>query len=188
MFINIKNFNYSSVIGEDNISVKSNTAIELVLNPDFSEGSKFGPIIEFPQYDCKAMKEEGKKLYDKCVAIGVKDDYTKEELDLINDFFAFSTLVNLIDPNVSHILHTENLICDMVSPDSPSTIATFTNYYVGFETIIKGMLFKKVIKKGTNLTITLDVASLTQSEAKAFVSYLKKATYDTFNLCLYGSK
>lgn len=187
MFVNFKNFNgnVNTVLG-DSINVSIKNKISLKMNMFCFERNE-APFLEIPMYDGLSLKAEAKKLFRKCLQIGIKDTYSEGEQRFINNFFGFSAAVNFLVPRVYETLKASTGFTNLTDEESPKNVLVYDSYAVGFESVRK--LCCLTTETGLeDKSLSLSVSPLNTEEIKKFISYLNKYTYDTFNISVWGVK
>lgn len=129
-------------------------------------------------FDGNTLNNEGQKMIEKCLEIGVKKKYTEDERKFVNDVFVFTLAVNALVPEVMSKLRASNALGNFMNKGNPMVTLFYENYEMGVDYIMKPCLMSKDISQNF-MKITISCEPMTQQEIKKFISYLSENTLET---------
>lgn len=162
--------------------------IDVNILTDFSGYDKVtqtGVVTKY-LFDFDKLFKNGEEMFNKCIAIGIKDSYTETEQEFISNFFGFSAAISIMDPQMEPLLKAQKSTINLVDRDGPMLSLLYEDYGVGFEDVVKYCNFADD-RTISHRTFTLICVPLSQDEIKAFIAFLSKHTYRTFRMNLIKS-
>ena len=175
-----KNFEASVINTSENVMQVS---ISCRARVNLSKESNAGGLNIECLYDSEKVYGQFRKMFDECVKIGEKDQYTEKEITTVNDFFAFSVAMNTMTPRVYSILKARNTVCNLVDANGPSIINSYHSYVAGVDNVIKPFVMIEVLTPEVK-GIVVKMPKLVTEEIRSFITYMSKKTFETFELGL----
>ena len=175
MKLSFKNF---EAIVETNSSISATAAIKVNFKTNIKNPN------EFPyQFDRGNLLTECKIIFEECLKIGEKEVYTTEEQATINEFFILTGAISILDPYSSSRMRAIYSMANAIDPKHFEIINLYDRHALGFDNVIKRLAMIEMITTETK-TISVTCEALTQKEIKAFVSFLRKNSFETLRLAI----
>lgn len=173
-----KNFEASIINTSENVM---QVAISCRARVNLSKESSAGGLNVECLYDSEKVYGQFRKMFDECVKIGEKEQYTEKEISTVNDFFAFSVAMNTMAPRVSSVLKARNTVCNLVDAKGPSIINYYHMYAAGIESVIKPVAMIEMLTPEVK-GIVISMPKLVADEIKRFISHMSKSSFESFEM------
>jgi hypothetical protein len=157
--------------------------IDVNILTDFSGYDKVtqtGAVTKY-LFDFDKLFKNGEEMFNKCIAIGIKDSYTETEQEFISNFFGFTAAISIMDPHMETLLKAQKSMINLVDRDGPMLSLLYEDYGVGFEDVVKYCNFADD-RTMNHRKFTLICEPILQDEIKAFIAFLSKYTYNTLRM------